>query len=262
MEGNVHQAPPLRSSDPTIVQCCGRTEIRTTSDLSRITNHNCGRFVGDEKVIEPMLTQWTDEKHRLYLNFMEALFVKDLYNHKYDSMDTLGLHPQKENPSDHNTSLYSSANTPTGQFNVLRDGSWQKLNFERAQPQSGNAGKSHVLLENSWIQHFRSAGKSPEVVSATPKENSSLHSHTFHLRGKKAASSGEATSSKQLSPCQFDMFHREYVGNSTEVSDQNFVDEVTEEENLSGPCRTKRMKTGIADVSRRDQVVPFGESYR
>lgn len=37
-----------------------------------------------------MATKWTDEKHRLYLDSMEASFVKQLYNNEYGPINTLG----------------------------------------------------------------------------------------------------------------------------------------------------------------------------
>lgn len=46
----------------------------------------------DSTVRESMSTEWTDEKHCLYLKSMEASFINDLYN----SVDTLGWRLQRQ----------------------------------------------------------------------------------------------------------------------------------------------------------------------
>jgi hypothetical protein len=45
-------------------------------------------------MIESMSSEWTDEKHKLYLKSMEASFVNQLYN----SIDLLGWRSQKGRP--------------------------------------------------------------------------------------------------------------------------------------------------------------------
>ncbi|XP_010263544.1 PREDICTED: uncharacterized protein LOC104601778 isoform X2 [Nelumbo nucifera] len=241
IEGNLRQATPTRLPDREMQGY--RRESSTGSELSELTGRNSRHFLGDVEMEEPI---WTDEKHSLYLNFMEALFVKDLYDHKYDSVDFLGWCPQKENLPDRNSSGQSSSESPisSGKFTVLQDGSWQTKFFERAKPQSGNAGECCGFLEIPQIQYFISAGKHQEVTSAISQQNGSLHTSAIGIRGNNTASHGKTTSSKQLSVCQFHLFHQESVGNSTEVSDQNFIDE-DQEEKLSSPCRTKRMKSGF-----------------
>lgn len=42
---------------------------------------------------------------------------------------------------------------------VLRDGSWQKINFERNVPVLDSTADSQVVLRSPWIRHFTSSGK-------------------------------------------------------------------------------------------------------
>lgn len=60
-----------------------------------------------------MRTDWTDEKHSLYLKSMEALFVDQLYN----SLDLHGSRSQKDCSSDHKSSkqMHVSTRIPSGQ---------------------------------------------------------------------------------------------------------------------------------------------------
>ncbi|WP_224642587.1 hypothetical protein, partial [Vibrio vulnificus] len=74
-----------------------------------------------------MSTEWTDEKHSLYLKSMEASFVNDLYN----SFNLLGY--RLDHPSDPNFSRrkLTASRASSGQFKVLQRGCWEKINFER-----------------------------------------------------------------------------------------------------------------------------------
>lgn len=54
-----------------------------------------------------MATEWTDEKHSLYLKSMEASFVSQLYN----SSDFLGWRSQE----DYSSNPKSSTRNPSGQ---------------------------------------------------------------------------------------------------------------------------------------------------
>ncbi|KAL4271622.1 hypothetical protein GQ457_13G008930 [Hibiscus cannabinus] len=105
-------------------------------------------------------TEWTDEKHNLYLKSMEASFVDQLY----DSMDF----PPWKSPKDGTTS---------GQFKVLRGGCWKKINFETPGFRPNKRDRSSCFMASPWIQHFRSGSKSRVFAScshlqenASPKE--------------------------------------------------------------------------------------------
>ncbi|KAF8406318.1 hypothetical protein HHK36_008404 [Tetracentron sinense] len=261
MEGNI---PPASPPDRSTVEGCRRREIPTSLESSELTGDSSRGFFQRKEisitgfpVAESMSTDWTDEKHSSYLNSMEASFVNQLYS----SMDLLGWQSQKK-PLDPNSSRQLHANTciSSGQFKVLRHGCWQKINFERAQPRLEIADESKVILKNPWIRHFRSAGKRQNVTSCDLQEYGSVRGEAIQLRVKKTLSCGLATSSKQLSACHPHLCHQDSIGNNTEVSDQNFIDEDHEPEKLSSLCNAKRTETGVADASSKDQVVPYGKS--
>lgn len=54
------------------------------------------KFYQGSPVLDFMSAGWTDEKHTLYLNSMEASFVDQLYNNEYHSMDLLGRSPRPQ----------------------------------------------------------------------------------------------------------------------------------------------------------------------
>ncbi|XP_039027080.1 cold-regulated protein 27-like [Hibiscus syriacus] len=99
---------------------------------------------------ESTSTEWTDEKHNLYLKSMEASFVDQLY----DSMDFLGYKSQKNN-------------TSSGQFKVLRGGCWKKINFGTPGFQPNTSDRSSCFMASPWIQHFRSGSDSRVFASCS-----------------------------------------------------------------------------------------------
>ncbi|XP_026455862.1 uncharacterized protein LOC113356845 isoform X2 [Papaver somniferum] len=106
------------------------------------------------KMSEPSVTEWTDEKHRLYLSSMEASFVKQLYNLGSRSTDLLG--GREINKLDLNSSKRSNAISSSG-------------------------------------QHFRSGDKQREVSSASLKDGCAPSSHATYLREQKMVSCGVTT---------------------------------------------------------------------
>lgn len=94
-------------------------------------------------------SDWTDEKHSLYLDSLEASFVNQLHY-------SLGLLASR-------SILNSSGKLPNSsdQFTVVRDGCWQKLKFDRNRTDQD----SYAILKNPWVCHFRSVGKFHTVAS-------------------------------------------------------------------------------------------------
>ncbi|GMJ15354.1 cold regulated gene 27 [Hibiscus trionum] len=146
-----------------------RIESRTSSDASasELTPQRSPEFAHhgqnpslDSLIKESTSTEWTDEKHSLYLKSMEASFVNQLY----DSMSTLGWNSKEKLPgskSSRKTHCISS-----GQFKVLRGGCWKKINFERPGFQLNKRDGSHSFVASPWIQHFRSGSSSCSVLAA------------------------------------------------------------------------------------------------
>ncbi|WCJ35422.1 cold regulated gene 27 [Euphorbia peplus] len=200
-----------------------------TPAVSVSSGADSGHFPHQDLTMEEsMCTEWTNEKHSLYLKSMEASFVNQLY----DSMDLLGLQMPKE-MSDRQGQY--NASTSSGQFKVLRGGSWKRVNFQKAESQVNVKNESHEILTNPWIQHFKPARKS----KVTPLESDASLCQANNLSEKKSASSGRANFSKHSYPCHDD----DLVGCDTEVSDQNFVDEDIKTEKKKSICSSKRLKT-------------------
>ncbi|XP_050214966.1 cold-regulated protein 27 [Mercurialis annua] len=216
-----------------------RTETRTISsgaDSVESAQH-------DSQITESLSTEWTDEKHRLYLKSMEASFVNQLYN----SMDLLDLRLKKEMPEQQ---VHPNTCTPSGQFKVLRGGSWQNVNFQKPESQV-----NVDILGSPWIQHFRSARK-PHV---TVQERGTLHKRATNSSGKKAVSSGIETCSNHSYTCCRNSCQTGAVDSTAEVSDQNFVDENISSSKTSSTWNSKKIKTKKSRTSINDQVVPYSK---
>lgn len=184
------------------------------------------RLEGEET--DPLSTEWTDEKHSLYLNSMEASFVNQLY----DSSNLLGWPPRKWNPSESQPSSQKDCNTciSSGQFKVLRGGSWQKMECVRAE------NKRHDDLQSDpWIRHFRSSRRGQDPGLPFLQENAASTSKAVKQKGKQAVSCGGDSTSRQFLLWN-SLYHRDSVGSNIEVSGQNFMDDEIE----GSP---KRMKT-------------------
>ncbi|XP_059454040.1 cold-regulated protein 27 isoform X2 [Corylus avellana] len=230
MEGS--RARAARSRRPASCTATGtvscETKEPTTSSLGNL-------------VTESHSTEWTDEKHSLYLKSMETSFVNQLY----ESMDLLGF-CRLSDPTFSRKKHFSTL-TPSGQFKVHRNGSWQRINFERAADlQVKKEDESDGFLANPWIQHFR-PGCTPDVVA-------------FADVRKNAASTSQATCYLKQTPASHSHpCHHNFVGSDTEVSDQNFVDDEVEGEKESQMCNAKKTESLVIDASSNDQVVPLNE---
>uniref|UniRef100_A0A5B6YXX7 Cold regulated protein 27 n=1 Tax=Davidia involucrata TaxID=16924 RepID=A0A5B6YXX7_DAVIN len=240
------------------------TVTRTNSLTSEVTGDNYSgdsvehgdtvRLV-DSLASESISTEWTDEKHSLYLKSMETSFVNQLYN----SLDLLGWHSQKEHSSDAKSLRQMHANTrvSSGQFKVLRGGCWGKINFERGEPQLDKADGPRVFLANPWIRHFRSACRHQVVTSPAFPKKVAFESQAIHIDGKMALTSALAPNSKQFHVRDSHLCCRDSTGSNTEGSDQNFVDEDIKGDQASRMRSAKRVKTSGAASSSNNQVVPF-----
>ncbi|KAE8729180.1 Cold regulated protein 27, putative isoform 4 [Hibiscus syriacus] len=151
-----------------------RIESRTSSEssASELTPQTSPEFAQnpslDSLITESTSTEWTDEKHSLYLKSMEASFVNQLY----DSMSSLGWNSKDKLPgskSSRKTHCISS-----GQFKVIRGGCWKKINFERPGFQLNKRDGSHSFVASPWIQHFRSRPTSCGIsASCSLQDNAS-----------------------------------------------------------------------------------------
>ncbi|XP_062098401.1 cold-regulated protein 27-like [Humulus lupulus] len=201
---------------------------------------------------ESMAAEWTDEKHSLYLKSMETSFVNELY----DSMELVGEHMEKENSTRTKPSKQTHSNTRShrGQFKVLRNGNWQKINYVRTEPRGVNTNEIHnALLSNPWIQHFRSSREAQGAESCSVPQGAAVSaSRASDSNSKNATSLWGSSSSKQMAFYHSNLCHKDLLGNNTEVSDQNFIDEKSEGE------KSKRVNTQeLGAYITNDQVVPL-----
>ncbi|KAB1220241.1 hypothetical protein CJ030_MR3G017065 [Morella rubra] len=157
-------------------------------------------------VTESKSTEWTDEKHSLYLKSMEASFVNKLY----DSSELLGF-CRLSDPTN-SRKKHFTARSRSGQFKVLRGGSWQKIHFERAPDlQLMKEEGSRGLLTNPWIRHFRHACTPQVGASVDVHNNAACASEALDLIGNHSISCGsEACNLEQIDAC-----HHDLVGSDT-----------------------------------------------
>ncbi|KAL5982468.1 hypothetical protein ACLOJK_016540 [Asimina triloba] len=198
---------------------------------------------------ESMSTEWTDEKHSMYLNSMEASFVKQLYCDKYQLMDLHGSRSRKRLLNQNSLQSNASTHSSSGQFKVLRGGCWEKLYIGTDETQLGNENEYQHLLGNPWIDHFRSTSRGKRLEE------------TFPGQKRKSFGSGPASSSKRPWTSCADIYNQDSVGSNTEMSDQNFGDNGFDKgKRLTNLCAKKRSMTAAVDDSSKDQVVPSGKS--
>ncbi|KAI4316701.1 hypothetical protein L6164_024656 [Bauhinia variegata] len=166
---------------------------------------------------------WTDEKHSLYLKFMEASFVDQLY----DSKEMLGWRSP-------------NSTTSSAQFKVLRGGSWKKINFGRNNSEMNRTYERHDLKVNQWIQHFRPSTKHPTHEDSSTTASTS---EVVDLSGRKEISN--ASEIETITMRESHMLCNETETGDVEMSDQNFVDEEVEGEKENNRSHSKRMKSRL-----------------
>ncbi|KAL6995509.1 hypothetical protein U1Q18_005644 [Sarracenia purpurea var. burkii] len=178
----------------------------------------------DSPARESISTEWTDEKHSLYLKSMEASFVDELYN----SLDSLGWRSQRDKSLDPKLLEQKHAHncSSSGQFKVLQSGCWGNIKCERHESQLDKVDQPVNARAKMALTSAALAANSDQVTAS--------HSHL----------------------CRYDS-----VGSITEVSDQNFIDEDIEGEKASRSCNVKRMKTSVAAKPSNDQIVPSGGTF-
>ncbi|PIN16445.1 hypothetical protein CDL12_10899 [Handroanthus impetiginosus] len=178
---------------------------------------------------ESRLTEWTNEKHCLFLKSMESTFVNQLHK----SIDVFGWHSHKNGSSGSKSSKHklTSIRASLGQFKVLRDGGWSKIDFRKDELEVDQEEESKAPLANPLIQHH---------------EISQISCPKAHI----------ATSENQYRRCNFQLWRQDSIGSNTEVTGQNFNDEAFEEEKSYKMQNMKRTRSSTDILSSNDQVVP------
>ncbi|XP_021898601.1 uncharacterized protein LOC110815231 isoform X1 [Carica papaya] len=197
----------------------------------------------NSQIEEGKSAEWTNEKHRLYLESIETSFVNRLYN----SSDLLSWRQQKGNLSNIKSSRQACCNprVPSGQFKVLRRGCWQKVNFERPGVQLNKEDESLGFLASPWIRHFSPVYKPQVLAPASLQGSSALKSQAIASTARKDVpyNPESATGSRQFHVYRSPLQDQDFIDSTeAEVSDQNFVDEEIRGENASGICSSEKDK--------------------
>ncbi|KAL5714159.1 hypothetical protein ACHQM5_016158 [Ranunculus cassubicifolius] len=167
-------------------------------------------------VRESTSTKWTNEKHSLYLNSMEAMFVSQLY-------DSLGWSSRWKKQLNPTSSGQSNAKSHTShQFKILERGCRRKFNSTGSQ-QHGLEDSTNLSKHDQLCRRVINISRHPAVSNNPP-----------------------AIQSTDL--CQQPLF------SFREVSDQNFVDDETTQTNHQN--KRKRSRATIADSISNDQCIP------
>ncbi|XP_034229293.1 cold-regulated protein 27 isoform X2 [Prunus dulcis] len=234
MGENIRENIPLPNSDPE-----RRPELtRTISNSSSSSSFSFTTLDASEEL--PLCcshatlgasTEWTNEKHNLYLDSLETSFVNELYH----SMRLRDWHQQKNARGTHSLQEVSfKTQNSSDQFMVVQDGCLQKINLRKNESLMESTANSHVTVRSPCRCHSTLAGKSCTVSSSKTLTLKKLHA--------------SARSSEQNLVC-----HQDLVGSIT-VSGQNFVDE-DHGGKLSNASKPKRLKRVAADASSNDQVM-------
>ncbi|CAK7329879.1 unnamed protein product [Dovyalis caffra] len=205
----------------------------TNSDSSGLTVDNANaRPQGPSAV-------WTDEKHRLYLDSLEASFVNNQLRHSFRLRGW-------------SRGMGGRSCSSRRQFMVLRDGSRQK---KRNEPLLESTADSHCIKESTpSICHFISAGNQRNAAHHDLQRHNASCGGGIHVRENATVSGALSRSSEQQPVC-----YQNSIGSTTEVSDQNF-DEGDQGEKSCCVHKAKRLRTSGAEASSTDQVVPFTKS--
>ncbi|XP_020231841.1 uncharacterized protein LOC109812314 isoform X2 [Cajanus cajan] len=203
-----------------------KSNLRVLKQETPTTFHNSDKGIRETE--STMGAEWTDEKHSMYIKSIEASFVNQLYDSKQMCKGT-SIDPA----------------TTSGQFKVLRGGCWQKINFQRDNPQMSRISQCHDLTENPWIQHYRTSSKQRGIVAPSLQESVTTSSKVVDLGQRK----GVSTASGHLHMCESRVCHKDMLCSDTEMSDQNFVDEEVKGKKQSKKSKVKRQRSLITDAS-------------
>ncbi|RWR79365.1 hypothetical protein CKAN_00793700 [Cinnamomum micranthum f. kanehirae] len=211
-----------------------------------------------EKPSVQMSTEWTNEKHILYLNSIEASFVTKMHSHDYHMMELRSWRLRKQKMlQPYLISSTGNAHFPSGQFKVLRRGCWEKINFRKARAQL-NIGNESCLFSNSWIKHFMHSSNDQELADvqlSSSQGGSVLPSEGIHTQRRKCRTTncGLAMSSDHPLSHHSDKHDQDFDDSNAEFSDQNFVDEDgLKGEQLINSCIEKMVNITGVDVSIKD----------
>ncbi|PRQ23095.1 hypothetical protein RchiOBHm_Chr6g0257491 [Rosa chinensis] len=257
-----HIPPP--NSDPEFRSELTRTGGSNSASSSFVALRTCAHATPGTA------TEWTNEKHRSYINSLETSFVNKLYHSRHlrdchPQKYVQGIHPSEELPfKTYNSSdqvresnlvyiyflcehvgllvILFIALLPVFliflnclQFIVVRDRRSQKIISPRNETLLESTADSNVTMERPQMDHIASCFKGTHLRRKPTSEHSSVIART----------------SEQNPAC-----HQDSVG-SAAVSGQNFVVEDNRGK-LNCEFIPKRLKRASPNSSSNDQLVPLG----
>lgn len=201
-------------------------------------------------VVDSLSNGWTDEKHNLYLNSIEATFVKQLYGREHVSSNLsrwFSKSQKKPNPSQLNPN-----NQKPGQFKVMSQGCWENLKFEGTKSREA-IEESCYILANPWLQHLKLVSIGKRAQTSANMDNNDFLNPLINLSSQMEV---KKTSSKQLPVCHPVMYYQDLVSSRAEASDQNFVDAGHEQAEEPVNARLKKRSRRTPEPQFIDQIVP------
>ncbi|XP_061976996.1 cold-regulated protein 28-like isoform X2 [Populus nigra] len=205
---------------------------KSNSELTRANSESSGLSVDNANARpgQGPSAAWTDEKHRLYLDSLEASFVNKQLRHSFSLrgwLREMGGRPCSSKP----------------QFTVLRHCRWEK---KRNEPLLESTADSHFIEETTrWTNQWEAAHHDLQGHVASCGGG-------IRVRENATVSCGLARSSEQHSMCC--LCYQNSIGSTIEVSDQNFVEEHQGEE-LTCIHMLKRLGRSGAEASRNDKKI-------
>ncbi|XP_024637115.1 cold-regulated protein 28 isoform X3 [Medicago truncatula] len=236
----MEQDLPLRHNlhSPTFPSDLELTRSASFSDSSATTTDNTS---GDAAPFQDQSRRWTDQLHKSYLSSLEASFVNEL--HRSIHLRGWSFH----NRADEAYKCKTLQNTPSmpRQSLALQDGCQKKIKLEKIATMLESAADSHVVAGSEL--GVATVDKACSLREPNTYDHGLLCKEEIHASGSSAFANRSARScvEKQCT------FHAESDCSTTEVSDQNFKDEVASSSSMP---MAKRLKTDAADGSSTDQV--------
>ncbi|KAM5549315.1 cold-regulated protein 28-like [Rosa sericea] len=226
-----HIPPP--NSDPEFRSELTRTGGSNPASSSFVALRTCAHATPGTS------TEWTNEKHRSYINSLETSFVNKLYHSRHlrdchPQKYVQGTHPSEELPF----KTYNSSEQvrESNLFIVVRDRRSQKIISPRNETLLESTADSNVTMERPRMDHIVSCYKGTHLRRKPTSEHSGVIART----------------SEQNPAC-----HQDSVDSAAEISGQNFVDEDNRGK-LNCEFIPKRLKRASPNSSSNDQLVPLG----
>lgn len=150
-------AAQMNFMGPCLSRCSSASSLVTYAKLSDSNKPSLdeqdGSTDANVDTADSLESNWTDDQHSSYLNFMEETFVKEMYERQYCALDVCGQAPHHDDLEDPNCAeSLMLADFGSTKFKSCQYGDWRQIVYaKRPMP----ASNPLALLKNPWVQHFR-----------------------------------------------------------------------------------------------------------